>query len=298
MARSFLGFGQVPYIGTLQAFPNYLNPGGFIVPASFNWLSYGAATARPNINVLCQMTAISKLRDSWQIKSIYIDNLGSGVPIYVYFSDTGFTVAAQPNSAAWYPVYTNNRVAAVIGLGFSDGNIPSTLVYFSDAPMVPYSDLEFPQSAPLLKASPTISQGLTLYNQNYGTPALGDQANSWTLDMSLAPGTFVQVFPISTTQDYYYVTSMSLVVTAQISNLTGTARAVFQNNAGSFIKFDLRWLAQAIVNSQLQNFTLVQLSNMNLKLDGTQGWQLANFQNIAGTCNLILSMSYTRTPLP
>lgn len=182
MTRSFIGFGQRNYIGVLQPFPNYLVPNSYIIPAFINWNAYSASTTIPNINILCDMSTAPRLKDTWQIRSVFIDNLGSSVPIYVYFPATGFTVTAKPNSAAWYPAFTNDRTAWIIGEGFTTGQIPSTLVYFSDALMIPYNATEIDQAVALWRASPSITRGNTIYNRALGTPALGDQTTQYQMD--------------------------------------------------------------------------------------------------------------------
>src|SRR5580704_7932466 len=105
--RSFIGFGQANYIGIPETQGIKLaGIKGVVIPLLFQWISYGASTAKPNINVLVNVNNQACIAMD-QIRSVYIDNLGSDQPIYVNFPDTNYTIAAKPNSEGWYPAYTN-----------------------------------------------------------------------------------------------------------------------------------------------------------------------------------------------
>ncbi|MDE2020114.1 MAG: hypothetical protein KGJ13_07250, partial [Patescibacteria group bacterium] len=121
MSRNFAGFGQVQYIGTPYVVPIKLaGISGVVCPLRFDWFSYGASSLKPNINVLVNMD-VQQCAKMDVIRSVYIDNLGSDNPIYVFFPDTGCTVSAKPNSEGWYPAYTNAKTVWVVGLGFVSG---------------------------------------------------------------------------------------------------------------------------------------------------------------------------------
>src|SRR6202044_3599151 len=96
-----------------------------------------------------------------QVRSIYIDNLLSPVPIYVQFDDTGFTVTAQPYSNGWYPVFTNSFSFHIVGLGFTNANAQNLqfLVYLSNAKVAPYTDISLQAVLNQALSSPVLGGG-------------------------------------------------------------------------------------------------------------------------------------------
>lgn len=271
MARSFIGFGQSPYIGVLQPFPNHLVPGSFIIPAFLNWLSYGASSAKPNVNVLTDMTQAPRLKDSWKIRSVYIDNLNSNVPIYVFFPDSGFAVVAPPNSTDWYPAFTNGRTAWIIGEGFATGAIPSTLIYFSDALMIPYSISEFDQSAPLYRASSLITRGSTIYNTNFGIPALGDQNTSGTVAANLLGGVAAVNFSVPPTSGFWYITGYQWVLVNNNATATTQGACQFESTGPTGTVLVARYACIATADEPV---TQVESLPCQLKLSALESYQV------------------------
>ncbi len=104
------------------------------VQVNIDWLNYGVGDAKPDFGIVVNLQGISPALALVAVKSVYIDNLGSQVPIYVFFPDTGFTAAMPPLSAGWIPVITNQLKAAIYGIGFTDTNIPLTIVHFCNFP--------------------------------------------------------------------------------------------------------------------------------------------------------------------
>jgi|SRR5580700_9011456 hypothetical protein len=144
MSISLAGISAQNYIGT----PTPLNMQiagvvGRAVKLSFDWRSYGAGSATQNIVAAINLgsgrgTQAAPLLDL--IRSIYIDNTGSAVPIFVQFDDTLFTVEIQPYSTGWYPVFTNGFAFHVAGFGFTDTNVSQLLMYITNVRVAPYTD--------------------------------------------------------------------------------------------------------------------------------------------------------------
>lgn len=273
MARSFIGFGQSPYIGVLQPFPNHLVPGSYLIPAFLNWLSYGASSAKPNVNVLADMTQAPRLKDTWKIRSVYIDNLNSNVPIYVFFPDTGFAVVAPPNSTDWYPAFTNTRTAWIIGEGFATGSIPSTLIYFSDAIIMPYSISEFDQAAPLYRASNSITRGSTIYNTNFGIPALGDQNTKTVIATNVAGAVAAVTKLAAQANGFYYITFAEWELIANKSQAADfiPASCQFESTGPTGGVFSVFY---ASLNGVSTNSEIIESFPCQLKVPATESYQL------------------------
>jgi hypothetical protein len=158
--RDFAAYPVIPYIGQPQSYPIRLaNISGQSVSLFLQWISYGALT-RPNINVRVDMRT-KPCEKLTEIRSVYIDNLGSEIPLYVSFPDTVYVVVAKPNSAGWYPVYTASKVAIITGIGFSPQSIPQTIILFSNIAIQPGVNVELDTAVQLWRASPIITRGNT-----------------------------------------------------------------------------------------------------------------------------------------
>lgn len=209
MSRVFVGFGQVPYIGTpfkqrANFGPRTIN----VVPLHFDWISYGASSATPNINVLVNCAGSQNAPLLQTITSIYIDNTNSNNPIYVFFSDTNYTITAEPNSAGWYPALTSKMQFWVIGEGFVTGQIPQTNIIVTDAPIMPFVDPELASAVNLEKASPTITRGGTIYNTNFSAPALGDQFEQAVIGSGASTQTPIFGSPLAS--GFIYLTNIAI----------------------------------------------------------------------------------------
>ena len=299
MSRSFLGFGQVPYIGVPYSTPIKLaGIAGIQVPLLFQWLSYGASTSKPNINVLVDCD-IANLRSLDQIRSVYIDNLGSDTPIYVYFPDTGYTITAKPNSEGWYPAFTNAKKIWVIGLGFLTGDIPSSYVILCNIPLPPSVNTEIDNAVALFKASPTITRGTTLYNSNYGVPALGDQLfSSARLDLSTV-GNTVNLFNTPYSKGFLYLTYLAIIVT-YIAQPPGGSQGYCIVNlestgvGGTLITPRFNTSPPPSFGPNPQSIAgQVQLNGLQTKLDATQTWR-ARVTSNAGVGDAQIYASFTQ----
>lgn len=298
MARAFIGFGQVNYIGAVYTTPMKLaGLSGVVVPITIPWLIYGASSAKPNINVLVDTsTAVCRALD--QIRSVYIDNLGSANPIYVFFPDTGCTVAAKANSEGWYPAYTNQKTAWVIGEGFLTGSIPNTLVLLSNIPVPTAVFTELDQSVALWQASPVITRGTSIYNSNFGIPALGDQffiSAPLSTISSLPTGMWNTPYP----SGFIYVTSITVNLFNQQSasvvpnqgalsigstGLGGTLLQLFFSNVPLF------------ANVPPLNLVLFSVSGLQIKLDATQTWRFSIVTGTTGSGFAQITSSFTQVP--
>lgn len=274
--RSFIGFGQVPYIGTPQAQGIKLSGiAGQAIPLLFQWISYGAGSPVPNINVLVDISQQACVKLD-QIRSVYIDNLGSDNAVYVNFPDTNYTVVAKPNSEGWYPAYTNARQCWVIGEGFSTGNVPQTFIILSNIFIPPAVNVEIDQSITQWKATAVITRGNTIYNKNYGTPALGDQIQTASLNVTANGAIKDNLFgtPGSVGAGFVYLTAIS----AKLYNMqhSGNFQMVqfieSTGVSGTLYLFTFNGLAATFYPQT----DLLTISGLQLKLDALQDWRIRN----------------------
>lgn len=286
--RSFLGFGQVPYIGT--PFTNAIKLAGIAgvqIPLLFQWLSYGASTARPNINVLVNANnTVCRAMD--QIRSVYIDNLGSDNPIYVNFPDTGYTIAAKPNSSGWYPAFTNAKTLWVIGEGFLTGDIPQTYIVLCNIPLPASINTEIDNAVALYRASPTISRGTTIYNAALGIPALGDQFFA-SSQLNLNSGGSVGLWNTPYASGFLFITGLNL---NSFGTTGGSVQVSIESTGVAGVLLAPTWFGGTPAPGVSQ---IVNLSAMQIKLDATQTWRMRLIQNIAGGFAQVLS-SFTQQP--
>lgn len=296
--RSFLGFGQIPYIGIPQPQPIMLSGiAGKIIPLLFQWLSYGASTTKPNINIYVSLqNALCKSFD--QIRSVYIDNLGSDNPVYVNFPDTNYTVVAAPNSEGWYPAFTNAKNLSVIGEGFFTGDIPQTFILLSNIPLPPSVNVEINQATALWRASPVITRGTSIYNSSLGIPALGDQLqNSHSADLSIN-GNTVALWGTPYASGFIYLTNLQLnVINLQNAAVASITLVVESTGVAGIL------IAPAFTcpggggggSVSLANLLVMNLSGLQTKLDATQTWRLRVQGNITVGQAFAVS-SFTQQP--
>jgi hypothetical protein len=291
MSRSFIGFGQKPYIGTPQAQPIKLGGiAGQAIPLLFQWVSYGAFSNQ-NINVLVDVTQQPCVKLD-QIRSVYIDNLGSDNPIYVNFPDTNYTVVAKPNSEGWYPAYTNARQCWVVGEGFLSTDIPQTYIILSNIILPPAVNVEIDQALNLNLASPTITRGTTIYNSKYGVPSLGDQF-SYTGQCSLNTATIIPLWGTPYASGFVYLNSLALLCVDPF-NAGGAAIANFliesTGIAGTLLSF-------SVIGTTVNPpgvIPIFQQSGMNVKLDATQTWRLRSFGPFISSGGVYAISSFTQ----
>lgn len=145
MAGSLALIAGIPYQGSVPlAAPLYLkrphpaNSQPTRVTFMIDWATYGASPTNQQVGVLVNLVygnnSSNKL-DS--IRSVYIDNSFSDVPVYVYFPDSAFVVVAPPNSVTIQPVMTSSVQALIYAEGFTEV-VPLTTVIFTNAEIEPY----------------------------------------------------------------------------------------------------------------------------------------------------------------
>ena len=275
--RIFSGITQQAYQGTPGAQAIKLaGISGYAIPLLFPWLNYGASSLVQNINVNVDFDNkdCSKLD---QVRSIYIDNLGSDNPIYVNFPDTNYTVVAKPNSEGWYPAYTNARKMLVIGEGFLTNDIPITFIIASNIFIAPSVNNEIDVAISSWKASAQITKGTTIYNQNFGPPALGDQLYEVP---NLSIGAVATIIPnlwnTALSSGFIYLTALDVSlsgVTSAAANGSVLLQLVSTGVGGVFDDFFFQ-SGLAAGASIADVIKLRDWSGVNLKLDATQQWQL------------------------
>jgi len=143
-----------------------------IVPIKIDWSLYPTIT-NIDFGVRLNMEGTNVVNELDRIVSVYIDNLGSPTPMYVWFPDTGFTAVAGPGAAGWMPVITNQRKASVYGLGFVSGRIPVTTVHFCNFFVPPSGGLTSGSADTPPALTPLIASyiGNVIWDGNTATPA-------------------------------------------------------------------------------------------------------------------------------
>jgi hypothetical protein len=292
--RSFIGFGQFPYIGIPQSQPIKLSGiAGQAIPLLFQWISYGAA-AQPNINVLVDISQQPCVKLD-QIRSVYIDNLGSENPIYVNFPDTNYTVVAKPNSEGWYPAYTNARQCWIIGEGFLTSSIPQTFIILSNIFIPPAVNVEIEQAITQWKASAIITRGSSIYNTNYGTPALGDQVTTPALQCPPGAGNQIpNLFGTPGTSGFVYLTAVSVHAMNFTNPGVFTATQLIESTGASGVLYNFNFSGAA--NAFYQDETLMELSGLQLKLDATQQWRIRQTSGVIQSGYFQYYLHYTTNP--
>lgn len=99
--------------------------------ADIDWSLYGGSIAQPTVAVALELTGVLQVPMD-AIRSVYIDNTFSYMPVYVQFPDTGFVVVCEPFSTATSYVFTNVLSCFIIAQGISYGRPPKTRVILSN----------------------------------------------------------------------------------------------------------------------------------------------------------------------
>lgn len=294
--RIFSTIVPTAYIGAPQAQPIKLGGiAGQGVPLSFAWLGYGASSLKPNINVQVDLSQQPCVKLD-QVRSVYIDNLGSDIPIYINFPDLNYTIVAKPNSEGWYPAYTNARQLSVIAEGFLSGNIPQTQIIVSNIYIPPSVNVELEQSASLWRASPNINRtgGNT---SNFGSPALGDQSVQYSGAVAV-PGVLQNnLWGTPLTGGFIYLTAVEFLLQDISSSGNGFLQILLQSTGiagGLYVYFFVLPAASSpIIPAQI----LMRQGAKNIKLDATQTWQLFASTVVGGIqAQYSLAMDYTVNP--
>lgn len=138
MAQNLALFPQaVPYIGTPYASPIGLCTPPAMAPKSvridIDWSLYNAGPNNQRVAVIVNLLAQGSVQVGLdQIRSVYIDNTFSLVPIYIQFPDTLFTIVCPPGAVVMSPVFSNVQQCRIFGEGFAIGSVPYTSIHFSN----------------------------------------------------------------------------------------------------------------------------------------------------------------------
>lgn len=309
--RSFAGIVNSNYVGDIQALPTNINNTKFgqqpalppsCVALTFNWAAdYGASTTNSNIAVPVNIGGGGTTRQKLDnVRSVRIDNLGNPVPVYVNFPDTNYTVVAPPNSVVRENVETGQFSAFIYAEGFTTGQAGSTAVYFYNYPSSPFLDAEIEQAQTLYKASASISRGLTIYNQNFGVPALGDQTTQAILDVTSA-GNTIGLMSTPLASGFIIITHIYLNLMSVGDNVVGfiTPSLFFESTGISGVLYRWKFVSNLITDPGYRPdyVPIYQLQGGQLKLDATQTWRLRNDIACGGSvgfANIIIN--YTTSP--
>ncbi len=135
MARNFYDIIQtaIPYIGDLRAVDTNIGNQKSLI-AEIDWLEYGASTANSAVGVSVNVSSGQNVKPELDaIRSVYIDNTFSDIPVYVYFPITGATFICRENATLLTPVIAANLKCIIYAEGFISGRIPQTTVHFMSA---------------------------------------------------------------------------------------------------------------------------------------------------------------------
>jgi hypothetical protein len=281
------------YIGQSYIVPIKLGPlSGVSCPFIFNWLSYGASTANPNIVVNLDMSGSLVAGKLGNLRSVYIDNTGSDVPIYIQFPDTGETIVCQPNCTIWAPCYTQAMKCIVAGLGFFTGDIPTTYIIFTNLPVPPATNIEIQTAVALWRGSSTITRGNTIYSTNFGTPALGDQTISYK-DTINAIGVFrSNLWGTPLPNGFIILTHIDVKCYNAVAAASMNNEWLLESTGISGTLYD--FIAQQPAG-QFQGYDVLNMNSMNIKLDATQTWRLRATTN-ATTSLAVHVFNWTTSP--
>lgn len=243
-----------------------------VVPINIVWSVYGASTLTPNVAVGFDFSAQAFVSLD-QIRSVYIDNLGSSSPVFVTFPDTSYTIVAKPNSEGWYPAYTNSQQFVVTGLGFNSASLPVTEVLVSNAVLPPAVNNEIDTSVAYWLASSQITRGTTIYNQNLGTPALGDQFTTAVLNLATDANIQSNLFGTPYTTGFIYIVDCMVFIASPTTAANGGNQLFFESTgiAGVFLAPTF-----SIQSTILTPGLAIVQQRGNWKLDATQTWRVRN----------------------
>ena len=106
-----------------------------VVRIDLNWVIYGAGPLNKRVAVKLNLLAQGTVNPQGaldKIRSVYIDNTFSLVPVYVQFPDSLYTVVCPPMSVTCQPVFTNVQECSIFAEGFATGQVPLTRIHFSN----------------------------------------------------------------------------------------------------------------------------------------------------------------------
>lgn len=137
MSQNLNNIATLPFLGT-----PFGQPIGLCAPRpastppravriDIDWAQYGASSLNQRIGVSVNLLGQGSTQIALDyIRSVYIDNTFSNVPVYVQFPDTLFTVVCPPGAVVMSPVATYLQQATIYAEGFTDAALPKCSVHF------------------------------------------------------------------------------------------------------------------------------------------------------------------------
>jgi hypothetical protein len=291
MSRNFGAAVSFGYTGIPNVAPIKIKSvSGQSVPLSIVWANY--TTFFSNVAVRVDLSPSSVSTPLGQIRSVYIDNMGSANPVYVQFPDTGYTVVAKENSAGWFPVYTNQFKFSIIALGINTSNIPIASVLVTNIAIEASIDVEIDSTVAQFLSSPSNAR-IGTFQPGNSAPALGDQFLTISLNPAINNTFTSNLFGTPyASGEFVYITSVYF--TAQME-VPGTNVALFFESTGLAGIF---W--QGSIGSPVGvsiPFTVPLQIQAQWKLDGSQTWRVRS-AILAGvpSGDLNFNFSYTINP--
>lgn len=283
MALNLAGVQAVPYLGLYTSFPIGDTYTARLVPLYIDWASYGVGSGVTSAAVKANFVGNAPAEKLAQISAIYIDNLNSNVPVYVYFPDTRYTIAAQPQSTGWFPVITKQKEFVVYADGFTSAPFPTTNIFAVDKFVPGFLDIAQQFTYPQYKASPVIQRGDNILTPGWAAPALGDQIQSIIVSPSATPAGYVDVElfggTAATAGKYVYLLAMD-IGSPWIATTSGVLRPSTQVHGSSS---GLLYQGVMVATSVNNSYSLFRMSGMQLRLSGDETWNFSYYQ--AGTYN-------------
>lgn len=234
MARVFASYPVSPPQGLLyaQQYGLYQRDAAppMHVPVFLNWTNYNAAGSIPNAGVQVDLgQGLQGNASLDRVSAVYVDNSDCNVPVYIYFPDTGYTVAVAPGQQLAQNVITTSVKPVIYGLGFTGGAQPLTIVYFTNRILQAAQGSDTSFVIPQYYAS--VFSGNPVANQTpYRTLALGDrmlQAQTPAFLTAAGNPTFTSVTLVggALQPSYYNITGSPISSTVSFT----------PNNAGAYV---------------------------------------------------------------
>jgi len=141
MSQNFTAYPTLPYIGApfgqptnLHAPINAMDKQSKVVRLDIPWTAYGASPVNQNLGVSVNLQAgqsgVTATLDA--IRSVYIDNSFSPVPVFIQFPDTLYTVICPAFAVVMSPVFTFVQQFSIYAQGFETGQAPTTSIFCSN----------------------------------------------------------------------------------------------------------------------------------------------------------------------
>jgi hypothetical protein len=310
MSNSFAGIATFGYRGATFRLPVKL-PQGVNVPANqvppsvcpvtIDWNVYWQLAGNPaNVAVFVNLQAASvqaSILD--RIASVKIDNTGSPNAVYVVFEDSGDVINCPPNCSVTFPCLTNLLNAKIVALGLVTGFIPTTRIFFYNIPLPPAVDFEISQSVQLQKASPVITRGTTIFNTNFGVPALGDQFHSsGGLNITVVGAPPVPLWNTPYASGFIYLTNFQMMLNRTDRSQTTNGLVFVESTgvAGGLLNLQFSTGNDGANSTAGADKCLLNMAGCQVKLDATQQWQMRN-GNTVGSGVINAYSCFTHSPI-